>query len=202
MMTRKLRLYHGTTAERSRQIMQEGFKLMPGNWEVPGRPGFAYLSDAYAPFYAMQNGETDLVIILIEAEIEKLYPDDDWLMSALGKKRYEKKDLDTVDFEQYKQYWKDSLRIMGCVSVRYENAKPLIVREFDGQRLILICDPIITAQNYWYMGGYYKWISDMLFESKSFKEIATEIPEMRTFMPYISPYTGEVGDNEEVFPVT
>jgi hypothetical protein len=52
-------LFHGTTEENAKRIMKEGF--MPDkncNWQLKSKPGFVYLSLAYAPFYANEaNGE-------------------------------------------------------------------------------------------------------------------------------------------------
>jgi len=86
--------YHGTSEENAKKIMQEGFKLgQKANWKVKSKDGFVYFSSAYAPFYAMKHSTRKLALIKVEIDSIDLYPEDDWLMRALGKPVYSQKSL-------------------------------------------------------------------------------------------------------------
>jgi hypothetical protein len=91
-------LFHGTTEENAKRIMKEGF--VPDkkcNWQLKSKPGFVYLSLAYAPFYAnAANGENrNRALIKVEVEESALYPDEDYLMHTQA-------DLNRLDLENYK----------------------------------------------------------------------------------------------------
>ncbi len=61
-----MNLYHGTSLKKGALIMKQGFKRRKPSWAVPSRPGFVYLSDAYAPFFAMYaEKKTDKAAIII-----------------------------------------------------------------------------------------------------------------------------------------
>jgi len=163
----KLILYHGTSAEKARKIEKEGF--VPDktyNWGVKSKKGFVYLSVAYAPFYAMSHGTRKLAIIKVEVDTKDMYPEDDFIMCALGKRKYTQEQLDSVDLESYKHLWKKSLKFLGNVAVKPDNVRIIGVRYFDGKGLLMKCDPVICPENFMILGDYYKRLSEWIFQGK------------------------------------
>jgi hypothetical protein len=161
-------LYHGTTAENARRIMDEGFK--PGkkyNWKVKSKPGFVYLSKAYAPFYAQNAGKSyNKAIIKVEVKLRDLYPEDDFVMYALGKPSYTQEDLDKVNLEKYKPFAFESLKYMGNACAKPENIKVIGCTYFNDKNLWQRCDPCITPMNYKILGKYYEALSKWIYMGK------------------------------------
>jgi hypothetical protein len=65
-------LFHGTSEENAKHIMKEGF--MPDkkyNWQIKSKPGFVYLSLAYAPFYANAANSENRNRALIKVEVKE-----------------------------------------------------------------------------------------------------------------------------------
>jgi hypothetical protein len=157
-------LYHGTSAYYGRMIAKHGFKQGRPNWKVQSKPGFIYLSVAYAPFYTMVHKSHNVALVKVEVPDDRIYPDDDFVMYALKKPVYTQEDLDRIDLEDYKALAEASLNYLGSVCVRTEDAKVLGVHYFDSRRLILICDPSITPMNYAIMGDYYRGLTEALYD--------------------------------------
>ena len=161
-------LYHGTTVESANKIKEEGF--VPDktyNWKVKSKKGFVYLSKAYAPFYAMasKSRRKNRVIIKVEVDEKKLYPDDDFIMLAVfDKKFYTQKDLDRVILIRYKYLVKASLKFMGNCCAKPEDVKVIGMTEFDSTALIMVCDPSITPTNYRVMGYYYEKLTEWIYK--------------------------------------
>ncbi len=160
-------LYHGTSVESAKQILKEGF--VPDkkyNWDVKSKKGFVYLSKAYAPFYAMNAKSKSRSRSLVQVCVHEddLFPEDDFIMAALGKPVYTKKDLDAVNFEDVKILYENSLKYLGNASAYPESIRVIGAREFDATGLIMTCDPVISPMNYQICGKYYeeltKWIYD------------------------------------------
>ena len=164
----KLIMFHGTSAENANRIEKEGFVAdKKYNWNVKSKNGFVYLSSAYAPFYAMNATKSDkLALIKVEVDSEDCYPEDDFIMSALGHPKYSQAQLDLVDFEKFKKFWKESLTYMGNVAVRPDKVKVLGIRIFDGKFLLFKCDPVISQMNFQIMGKYYGDLSNWIFDGK------------------------------------
>jgi hypothetical protein len=162
----KRTFYHGTSAKNARKIWKEGFKVdgIKHNWKVKSKKGFVYFSLAYAPFFAMNAGSKDLALVMVSVDTEDLYPEDDFLMRALGKPVYTQKDLDKIDFEKYKSFWGMSLQDMGSACAKPEKVVVLDVCFFDGTKLIHKCDPCITPLNYSVMGKYYVALTDWIMQ--------------------------------------
>jgi hypothetical protein len=164
----KITLFHGTSEKNAKQIKKEGFiSGKNSNWEIKSKKYFVHLSTAYAPFFAMQHNTKKLALIKVEVDISCLYPDDDFIMRALGKTIYTQEDIDSVDMEQYKKYWEKSLQYMGSVSCFSNNCKIIGITYFSGKDLISKCDPMITPKNYYFLGDYYKKLSNYIFETGS-----------------------------------
>lgn len=173
-----IKLYHGTNKSRGQQIQKEGFKSLESgikaNWQVRSKEQFVYLSDAYAPFFAMMNreGENTGVLIKVEVDIDNLYPDDDWLMAEVFEKpRYSQKEINDIDLEKYKELALLSLIRLGSVCTKPEYIKIIGFKEFDMRRLVVISDPVICVTNYLVMGNYYKWLSDELYKGVTVEQL-------------------------------
>lgn len=165
-----LTLFHGTTANNAKSIVENGFETgTKSNWKVKSKPNFVYLSSAYAPFYAMAAGGDKLALIKCKVSSKNIYPEDDFLMIALGKNVYSQEELDEVDFEKYKYLANQSLRFMGNVAAKPEDVRVIGMREFSGRMLVMVCDPVISPMNFKIMGGYYKRLSEHIFKTGEFK---------------------------------
>jgi hypothetical protein len=162
-------LYHGTSKFKARKIMKEGFSEDgKPNWAVPSRRGFVYLSTAYAPFFSMYAGK-GLTGSLIKMDVppENWYPDDDWLMLALGKAKYTINELLDVDPDQYRDYAMKSYEQLGCISVRVEDITPEMIvgaKDYNMKNILSVSDPIIAPANYMIMGSHYRALSDYIYE--------------------------------------
>lgn len=163
----KLILYHGTSEKNAKQIEKEGFVVgKKYNWKVKSKEGFIYLSLSYAPFYAMNTNSKRLALIKVEVDEKDLYPEDDFLMFAFRKQVYTHKELNKINFEFFKKYWKESLKYMGNVAVKPDKIKIMGVTYFDGRNMIYKCDPVISPMNFLIMGKYYEELSNWIFEGK------------------------------------
>ncbi len=164
-------LYHGTTVESAERIKEDGF--VPDkkyNWKVNSKKGFVYLSKAYTPFYAMtaKSRKKNRVIIKVNVDEKKLYPDDDFVMLAIfNKKVFTQKELDKVILIRYKYLVKPSLRFMGNCCAKSKDIKILGMTEFDASGLIMVCDPAISPTNYKIMGHYYEKLTEWIYEGKN-----------------------------------
>jgi len=168
-------LYHGTTAKNARRIMKEGFVTgKKYNWKVKSKPGFVYLSKAYAPFYAQNAGkEYDKAIIKVEVKKKDLYPEDDFIMYALGKPSYTQKDLDEISLEKFKEFASLSLKYMGNSCARPEDIKVVGCTYFSDKRLWQRCDPCITPMNFKILGTYYEALTKWIYMGKKPEKFKT-----------------------------
>lgn len=161
-------LYHGTSRANAERILKDGFKTdgEKSNWKVKSKPGFVYLSTAYAPFYSMtaSKGNEELAIIKVQVRQEDLYPEDDFLMRSLGRGRYTQEELNAIDLEKFKHQAKESLQSMGNAAAKPDKIVILGARFFDGAKLLVVCDPVICPENYMIMGGYYEELSEWLYQ--------------------------------------
>ena len=173
----KRTFYHGTSAANARKIIKEGFKVDgKHNWKVKSKKGFVYFSLAYAPFFAMNVGNTNkLALVKVSVDTEDLYPEDDFLMRALGKPVYTQEELDAIDFEKYKGFWGMSVEDMGNACAKPDKIVILDVAFFDGMHLLQKCDPVISPMNYKIMGQYYREMTEWLFEGNDIMEFEQDI---------------------------
>jgi|WetSurMetagenome_2_1015567.scaffolds.fasta_scaffold25323_8 hypothetical protein len=174
---KKIILFHGTSEENAKQIEKEGFRTdKKTNWKVKSKKGFVYLSTAYAPFYAMNcdNKGKGLAIIKVEVAEKDLYPEDDFLMTALQKPKYAQEDLDKINLRKYKIYWKESLKNMGNVAVKPEAIRILGIKYFNGKHLLYKYDPVICPANFKIMGVYYQNLTEWIYDGKEILEFPNE----------------------------
>jgi len=160
-------LYHGTTKTAAEQILRKGFKPdLKYNWRITSKPGFIYLSLAYAPFYAMtaKSRGTKRAIVKVEVKEKDIYPDDDFVMYAKGKPSYSQDELDEIDLETYKHWAMASIEYMGNASAKPQDIKVLGIMVFDIGHLIMVCDPVICPQNYGIMGDYYRRLTEWIYK--------------------------------------
>jgi hypothetical protein len=157
-------LYHGTSAYYGRKIAKQGFQQGRPNWPIHSKPGFIYLSVAYAPFYTMNHPGRNSALVKVEVPDDRLYPDDDFVMYALKKPVYTQKELDRIDLEDYKAFAEASLNYLGSACARIEDVKVLGVHYFNSKGLVMICDPTITPMNFAIMGDYYRGMTEALYD--------------------------------------
>lgn len=174
-------LYHGTNVESAKQIMKNGF--IPDkkyNWNVKSKKGFVYLSKAYAPFYAMNSKGNSRNRSIIQTCVprNKLYPEDDFIMYALGKPSYTQEELDAVNLEDYKQFFRESLRYMGNASAKPKDIRVMGFRDFDATGLLMTCDPVISPMNYKICGKYYEELTKWIYAGKKHEDF----PRMDEFI--------------------
>lgn len=169
-------LYHGTSKFNADKIIKNGF--IPDkkyNWHVKSKEGFVYLSLAYAPFYAMSAKSRGKMGALIQVYVseDQLYPDEDFVMHALGSPSYTQEQLDTLDLEKYKSSYKESLRYLGNACAKPVDITIMGVQYFDMKKLILVCDPSISPLNYFIMGDYYRKLTSWIYagnQPETFKQ--------------------------------
>ena len=171
-MGKKIILYHGTSEKTAEKIMKEGFKPdQKYNWKVKSKKGFVYLSEVYAPFYALNATKSDkLALIKVEVDSDDLYPEDDFIMLAKGKPVYTQEELEKVDFEKEKPLWENSLHYLGNVAVKPDRIKILGMKAFDAKYLLFKFDPVISPINFKFMGNYYKELNDWIFKGNDIKK--------------------------------
>ena len=165
-----MELFHGTSANNAKKILKNGFaQELKNNWKVKSKNGFVYLSIAYAPFYAMSANKKGhkLAIIKVDVEPDNLFPDDDFVMLCLGKRKYTQKELDEIELENYQELSDKSLKYMGNVATYPEDVTIKGVTYFDGRYLLYRCDPVISPLNFKIMGDYYKDLSEWLYQGNA-----------------------------------
>lgn len=167
-------LYHGTSVEAALQISKSGFKTgKKYNWHVKSSKGFVFLSLAYAPFFAqMAKSKNNKERALIKCFVEEtdLFPDDDFVMFALGKPIYTEKDLKDNSIWLYKDHYKESLKFLGNACALPPAIRVLGVASFSIKKLLYVCDPTITPINYQIMGDYYKKLTEWISEGNKPEE--------------------------------
>ncbi len=171
-------LFHGTSARNAKKIEQHGFvEKVKNNWKIVSKKGFVYLSTAYAPFFAEHANKKGYKLAIIKAEVDEsnLFPDDDFIMRALGKTVYTQKELDAIKLEDYAHLWIKSLEYMGTVAAHPEDVEIIGIRYFDGKNLFLKCDPCITPMNFKIMGNYYKKFTEWVYDGNPIKDFECDI---------------------------
>lgn len=163
-----MELYHGTSVESARKILKGGFKYgVKYNWvgKIKSKKGLIYLSLAYAPYYAMAAKSPSKMRAIVKVRVDKrnLYPDEDFLYAtAIGSKVYTPK----FDLKQYKHLAGASLKYLGNVCAFPEDIKVIGIREFNAERLFMVCDPSITPINYAIMGNYYRKLTEWIYKGR------------------------------------
>lgn len=133
-------VYHGTTADIVDDVLESGLIPSDGadreNWgemDFPSIPGHVYLTRYYPLFFAAAAAdETKERITIIEIDLslldaESLYPDEDFVEQVTrGTEHEEMSHDDLIDrtatvrsnIENYREYWNDSLAVLGNCSYK------------------------------------------------------------------------------------
>lgn len=178
MESKKLVLYHGTSAARWDDIRQRG--LLPRSvtgrrcdWTFQSRQGFVYLTDAYPVYYAMAAADPGdgYLILRVEVSPDDLYPDEDFISWALAKGNVgeQMKLLPDIDPAQYKDYWIDSLQGNGMACTPHVPPNRVTAHRVirpDSLDLVLHLggDALPTPRNYRLFGARYRTALEALFE--------------------------------------
>jgi len=140
-----MKLYHGTTEKVGRAALETG--LLPrdlsgnaGNWDhtSPARPDLVYLTDTYAPYFALAATPTGKVpntkwaIIEVDVDLLKTFlflPDEDFLEQATrgqdhpddyfwgdlleAESMAERTEFFRENLESFQHLWRDSVNFLG-----------------------------------------------------------------------------------------
>jgi hypothetical protein len=201
-----MKLYHGTCLSNLRGIQTNGIKprgRRRGNWkEAPSHPEGVYLSDSYAPYFAMAAARKGRGAV-IEVDTEKmiasfLLPDEDFLEQASrqfpdfdpppGLSMLERTAWFRERLWMYWDLWRTSLEMLGtCVYMAtIPPAAITRVATFDLKKdpqLMFVFDPTITLLNYKICGESYKGLTAHLF-GDPIPEPVTEMGRLRPAHPF------------------
>lgn len=176
-----MKLYHGTSEKHLEKILTKG--LVPrgrrkGNWtQFPSRHDMVYLTAAYAPFFALQAGGKQGVIIEVDCDLDTLYPDEDFIAQVIAKQTerdfHEIHDEVRKNLEQYKHHAVDSIQRLGnCChkgAISTHNISRYVVIDFAKRSDLVLQfgDPQISLMNYMILGERYRSIITWLFEDST-----------------------------------
>lgn len=209
-----MKIYHGTSAAAAERIALEGIRPRAtdaGNWtRCPSHPGLVYLTECYAPFFALACDDDEIAIVEVELsalDVDRMRPDEDFLeqaarahpenarMMGLADARVPNDLAErTVWFRQridsYADLWKRSLDMLGCCShagiVPPEAISRIAVLPVAlAPRVVAAIDPSITMMNYRIMGDFYRELTRWFFDEDA-------RPEQHA--PYIEPGDGGFRD--------
>lgn len=179
-----MKLYHGTNEEFIPAILKHGLRprsTKPGNWEkFPSRPDMVYLTSTY-PFYFAANTEGKGRFAVLEIDIDvlkesKLYPDEDFILHCLWKKRVVLEDPAYIalhqkirnGLNQYKNDWKLSLDKLGncCYKGTIKSFSRICYLDYKVPRGLVLSfclDPSISLLNYAFTGQEYQQFVSWMF---------------------------------------
>lgn len=181
-----MKLYHGTSSTFVDKILQQGIKprgRRKGNWDShPSHPGAVYMSNAYAPYFAVQACEKKAFPAVLEIDVHKLNPfclcpDEDFLEQAFGKREFPDWDMTQrtryyrENLEIFAPNWELSLEHMGNCSYLGTIPSKAITRiaildhkHKETCLLLATClDPTISIINYHIVGKKYRGITKWIF---------------------------------------
>lgn len=183
-----MKLYHGTSAAKIPAILRDGLKprgRRTGNWKhsIESNPGYVYLTNAYAIYFAGNTAKDKEPLAVIEIDSTKLNPfclapDEDFLEQVTRKKGPAPLDKDykfrtrwyRKRLSEFSQYWEKSLEGLGTcchfddigpeaitrvATLPYETYLDLIMHGMD---------PSITVMNYAICGAKYRNYIHWLFD--------------------------------------
>jgi hypothetical protein len=173
-----VRLYHGTCAGNLERILDRGLeprRRRKGNWkQFPSRPDMVYLTNAYAPFFAISAAKKNTALVLeVEPDPENLYPDEDFISQVISAQSG--RDLEEVhkevldDLEAYGHLSSMSLEGLGNASHRGKIPASRISRycildtKARPELAMTALDPSISIMNYRFCGSRYRSIISWLF---------------------------------------
>jgi len=177
-----MKLYHGTSSRHLGSVLKEGLKprgRKKGNWKsFPSRKDMVYLTNAYAPFFAIQGskGKEKALVLEIDTDLldfDRLYPDEDFIAQALAYQT--KRPLDEVheevkkELEGYQHLAMDSLERLGNCSHKGGVPASAISRYClidcveRADIGMMSMDPSISIMNYKFCGSKYRSVISWLF---------------------------------------
>jgi hypothetical protein len=201
-------LYHGTSERHLHAIQRHG--LLPrrltgqSNWSgnVASKEEFVYLTDAYPVYFAVgpalaaDDAPADLLILKVDVDEKRLYPDEDfiaWVVTdgAQGVRQEEMNPF--IDPRAYQAAWHLSLQHNGVVCTPKVPPKRIldhrVIPRSEAELIAeLGLEPMPTPLNYRFMGSHYRRCIEALFEQGS--EAALQIVRQRWEM------IGESGASE------
>ncbi len=197
----KIKLYHGTSTVYLPMIKKHG--LIPrynskSNWKTKSRPDMIYLTSAYPIHFAehaINEHGGKPVVLEVEVDVNRLYPDEDFLeqatrgMSDEGNggsdeevKRVKKgrlwNNLKGLDMEQrtkyfrdklehYKHHYEDSLRGLGtCCHKGIIKTKGIIRHVIPNKKTRAMSDPSIHIDNFRVLADYYAHLIKQMFNNE------------------------------------
>jgi hypothetical protein len=176
-------VYHGTTSRHLDAILREGLCPRsdggPGNWEdYPSRPDMVYLTQTYAPYFALaaiEEGEQPVILEIDLASLDEsaLYPDEDFVVQALCRQLDESieelHDGVRECLEDYQHHAMDSLQGLGNIChmgpipasaiTRYCRVDLSLQPDF----FAVAGDPCISLLNFKFMAEKYRSVTAWLF---------------------------------------
>ena len=191
-------LCHGTSAKHLKRIRKEGLRprgVKSSEWaDCPSHPKRVYLTDAYAMYFAVnatKDGD-DLLIVEVEVDERRLYPDEYYLAQAEqlnGNKiklmERTKEIRDILEYEtrsELDRLYKASLEFLGTVS-HYRTIKPSQIRRVAiipaseaGRLIITEFDPSISIVNYRFCGEDHRRFQESLFSRFPEQKRTTSLP--------------------------
>jgi len=173
-------LYHGTSYKNLNSILKNGIRprgKRKGNWkEYPSRPDMVYLTNAYAPFFAIQSSKDKALILELDPAFlnqKSFYPDEDFIAQAIATQQ----NLSIEDvhcgirenLEDYQHHAVDSLNGLG--NICHKGTVPLsaisrycVIDIKERADLVMSAiDPSISLMNYRFCGSRYRSIVSWIF---------------------------------------
>ena len=184
-----MKLYHGTTEKIGRQALTEGLKPRnvtgKSNWKhtVESNPTLIYLTNAYAPYYALNSvknfRKAKFAIVEIETDLldeTKMRPDEDFIEQATrrdeknkagikGKTMYGRVKYIRDRIDEFSESWKLSVEHLGNCAYRGVIKPAAITRVsvVDISKCREMCfeamEPLITLANYKICAAQYRLLT-------------------------------------------
>ncbi len=176
---KKIILYHGTDIESSKKISKSGLKPSKSHWDnCPSHDDHVYLTDTFPIRFgiskagSVSDDDYKIAIIKIEVSEDDLYPDEDY-MAQIPKQFYEVFGLDKEiakmeliektlyyrdNIEKYKEFWKQSLDLLGTCShkgrIKSKKIKEIHKLELNDESYLINMSAEI---NFGYLDNYKKF---------------------------------------------
>lgn len=188
-----MKLYHGTSHINTTKILKKGIKprgRKAGHWGSlsASNPSCVYLTDAYAPYFAINATNSHQMGVVFEIDTAFLpeahmLPDEDFLaqVDRLQKKTTDETLLETTEHYRnilhqwlFTDVWKQSLKFLGTCAfngvIPPEAISRYAVFKLDRDpsvkgscHMLMHFDPTISLQNYRYCASKYRFKTAHLF---------------------------------------
>jgi len=173
-------LYHGTSGANVEKILKEGIRprgKRQGNWKVESRFDSVYLTNLYAPYYAIMAFDEDdspleRAVFEVDVDEQRLFPDEDFLEQASRGKdvcpltdQTERTIWYRDRLNGFGHHWKDSLEHLGTVSHYGAISVESICRVATfgmNKHPWVVCEmgnPTITLMNHRLFGARYRMLT-------------------------------------------